>query len=381
MGRLFSAISLAAVLLFAVQSAVIYRSTQFLYWAIAGFVPALAFLIVSLFGFRGFPRLILPLHSLSLFGAVTMMSGYVYLAESLDGAATVSAGTATVILLTTLFVVFSFAAGVRSYFGVIVLPPLVVLSVALLVLETASPAQLLHLTSVWVFAVAGIVLGLAQERSARSDHAMRELSRSHRVELEREVQKLREVNEKLQAALAILEREVDERRATAVELEKRAAIDDLTGVYNRRAGLDVLQQSIYLAQRNEQPLTMCFIDVDDLKIVNDNFGHSEGDALLRRVIAILKRHLRKSDYVCRFGGDEFVAVLPNCTKSSAEYIVGRIEEDLAAENQTDLAYRMNISTGFAEFSKDHDRDLEELLKEADNDMYRAKQKKKLKGKK
>lgn len=353
-GRLFAAVSVVAAVIFALGHLVLPRPSLALVWAGAAFVPAILFLGLSLSSFDRKERFILPLHFLSLLGAMTMASRYAFLLYTHGGAGSGIPGLGSLVMAAALLVTYLLGAGVRKHFVFIVAPPLLVLTAAMLLASDRWQSALSEIATVWVLAAAGAVVSLAHERMLHSQSEMR-------------------------STIAKLEREIEDRRESTAELEKRAAIDDLTGVYNRRAGMDVLQQSIYLAQRNAQALTVSFIDVDDLKKVNDNYGHSEGDALLQRVVAVLKRHLRKSDSVCRLGGDEFLAVLPDCKKESARAIIDRIETDLAAERCAGGEYKIRISSGFAEYTMEHNVEIDELLKEADIDMYRTKQHKKLDG--
>ncbi len=366
-GRLFSIIATVTVAIFALRDTVLFQSKNFVVWGAIGLLPILLFLVLGLTLFRKTRRFVVPLHVASLLGSMIAACGYTFTSYLLTDGQTSPGGNNPLVLITTLFFVFIFAAGARPYFAIVVLPPIMILTGGLLIRGAVPLSALAHLSSVWVFALAGIAASLAQERVFRNEFEMRRLAHRRGEELELEIERVRRLNQKL-------ETEIEERKAIEEELEKRAAMDELTDVYNRRAGMEILTQSIYLAQRNKQPLSLCFVDVDDLKFVNDNFGHSEGDRLLRRVITVLKRHLRKSDYVSRIGGDEFLMVLPDCTKESAEYIMERIKDELRSEDNE--PYPVNVSVGVSEYSAEHPVDPEALVEEADSCMYEAKQAKK-----
>lgn len=366
-GRLFSIIATVTVAIFALRDTVLFQSKNFVVWGAIGLLPILLFLVLGLTLFRKTRRFVVPLHVASLLGSMIAACGYTFTSYLLTDGQTSPGGNNPLVLITTLFFVFIFAAGARPYFAIVVLPPIMILTGGLLIRGAVPLSALAHLSSVWVFALAGIAASLAQERVFRNEFEMRRLAHRRGEELELEIERVRRLNQKL-------ETEIEERKAIEEELEKRAAMDELTDVYNRRAGMEILTQSIYLAQRNKQPLSLCFVDVDDLKFVNDNFGHSEGDRLLRRVITVLKRHLRKSDYASRIGGDEFLMVLPNCTKESAEYIMERIKDELRSEDNE--PYPVNVSVGVSEYSAEHPVDPEALVEEADSCMYEAKQAKK-----
>lgn len=369
MGRLFSIIAVASITIFALRDTMLFQSRAFLVWGLAGVIPSLLFLVCSMTTFRTKRAFVVPLHLITLLGVLVAVSGYTYVTFRFDPNQTFFGGDSLVVLVTTLFFVFVFASGTRRYFAIVVLPPLLLLTAGLLANSVRPLDAIAHLSSAWVFAIAGIVASLAQERVFHNEFNMRTLARERKEELELEIKRVQKLND-------LLENEIEERKAIETELERMAAMDELTEVYNRRAGMEILTQSLYLSQRNMQPLSICFVDVDNLKKVNDNFGHAEGDRLLRHVITVLKKHLRKSDYVSRIGGDEFIMVLLNCARESASDIIGRIKDDLNAADTWDGPYTVDISTGIAEYAGNHEVDPDELVKEADMEMYRAKQAKK-----
>ncbi|PNR87877.1 hypothetical protein X925_07845, partial [Petrotoga sp. 9T1HF07.CasAA.8.2] len=105
--------------------------------------------------------------------------------------------------------------------------------------------------------------------------------------------------------------DITEKKKLEEILKKYATFDDLTGSYNRRAGFYALEKYFQLAKRRQEPLSVVFIDIDNLKYINDNYGHDAGDYILRKVTDVLKNTLRESDLIIRVGGDEFVLGLPN----------------------------------------------------------------------
>lgn len=182
------------------------------------------------------------------------------------------------------------------------------------------------------------------------------------------------------AGKVIIFRDISERKNTEKRLKKYASTDLLTEVLNRRAGLDYLQEEMNLARENRHSLSIIFIDVNDLKLVNDNFGHQEGDRLLQQVSDVLQQSLRKNDKVVRLGGDEFLLILPQSDAESAEKIWDRIQKEfrrVSAVNKKD--YKISVSHGAAEYSSKYQKNLDQLINEADKAMY--KEKKKLKNKK
>jgi diguanylate cyclase (GGDEF)-like protein len=166
-----------------------------------------------------------------------------------------------------------------------------------------------------------------------------------------------------------------ELRQKEAELERQAAVDELTGLCNRRAAMTMLEKEISAARRQETPLTICYLDLDGLKEVNDTFGHAEGDALLRFFAGEAARSLRAEDSVCRMGGDEFLLILPRCPEGEAEQLVRRIEERLARLGSgRERSYAPAFSYGLAQWAAG--LTIDQLLEVADNRMYAQKARKK-----
>jgi diguanylate cyclase (GGDEF)-like protein len=151
-------------------------------------------------------------------------------------------------------------------------------------------------------------------------------------------------------------------------LYRLALIDHLTGCYNRRFFEDVIVREIGRHRRYGLPLAVLFIDVDDLKQVNDRHGHLEGDRVLKQVAQFLSRRTRRSDYVFRWGGDEFL-VLSECTREQADQ---KAEQLKAAFPEMAVAQGLppgvGLSVGCAEFGADQDA-VDEVVRLADQRMY------------
>ena len=151
--------------------------------------------------------------------------------------------------------------------------------------------------------------------------------------------------------------------------------DSLTKLYNNRRFHELLQWEIARTNRYGHPLTMLMIDIDDFKRYNDTYGHVDGDAVLARFAEILQNHIRETDHACRYGGEEFVVILPDTLGDTALPIAERIREEFKKETFTHLAGReehITISVGVAQFITKEDP--QEFIKRADKRMYKAKQK-------
>ena len=150
-----------------------------------------------------------------------------------------------------------------------------------------------------------------------------------------------------------------------IKAEQELILDSKTKVYNYRFLSD------WLDQKSTMQVTMLFIDIDDFWAFNDLFGHEYGDLALYTVAQTIAKSIREDDQVIRFGGDEFVVILPNTPRSRGVLIAKRIQARLAELSNTGLARPLTVSIGIASYPEDAG-DRMELLRRADMAMYRAK---------
>src|SRR6202451_637426 len=154
----------------------------------------------------------------------------------------------------------------------------------------------------------------------------------------------------------------------ASEVYKLAALDQLTGLYNRRSGEQRLAQEISRAQRHGRPLTILLMDIDGLKLMNDTHGHAAGDTALKGFADRLQRAIRGSDLAVRLGGDGFMALLPECRAEEVRHVLGRLE-GLEFEFD-DEKTRLQYSRGWTDYASGETP--QELLKRADTALYENK---------
>jgi diguanylate cyclase (GGDEF)-like protein len=170
----------------------------------------------------------------------------------------------------------------------------------------------------------------------------------------------------LRHQVALLQRTVTRERRFAYH-------DELTGLPNRRLLLDRYKQAVALAARQRRLVALLFLDLNDFKVVNDTHGHAAGDCILQQVAARLRTSVRASDTACRYGGDEFVVLLPDLeTPVSAVAAVRKIRARLAAPYAVDgKEISVTASIGTALYPVDGDEYVE-LMRVTDGSMYRDK---------
>lgn len=185
-------------------------------------------------------------------------------------------------------------------------------------------------------------------------------------EARRKIDTLRSINAHLVKQVAVLKR----REAQALRLADR---DGLTGLYNRRRMLELLETSIADAARQGERVALLFIDLDGFKGVNDAHGHGVGDQLLTTVASRIASRARHADFVCRYGGDEFVVILPGLADwAGACHVARSIAKRVALPYRIDgVELQVSASIGVALYP-DGASDGTELLRLADESMYRAK---------
>jgi diguanylate cyclase (GGDEF)-like protein len=158
------------------------------------------------------------------------------------------------------------------------------------------------------------------------------------------------------------------------ELRYLALTDDLTCLYNRRGFFAAATQLVKLAHRNAQRLFLFFCDVDNLKKINDSFGHREGDLALIRAADALEQTFRDSDVMARLSGDEFAVLALEVSDQGQEIIRRRLEKNLKTSSASEKRYELSLSVGVAQFDPKRAASLGELMLQADKDMYEQKRK-------
>ena len=164
-----------------------------------------------------------------------------------------------------------------------------------------------------------------------------------------------------------LEQLVHER---TLELQRLANFDALTGIYNRRKFRELLDNELERARRYHQPLSVVLMDIDHFKKINDQHGHGEGDRVLESIAALLRNHLRKSDFYARWGGEEFIIMMTHTDLRTALQVAEKIRQLLSGIKYGNSAGVVTASFGISSLVSDEK--VNSLIKRADDALYDAK---------
>jgi diguanylate cyclase (GGDEF)-like protein/PAS domain S-box-containing protein len=173
-------------------------------------------------------------------------------------------------------------------------------------------------------------------------------------------------------------RNITRRKKMEKQLKEAAITDELTGLLNRRGFYALSEQQCKIADRDNPGLSLIYADLDNLKIINDRFGHKEGDRALIDIANIFKKTFRKSDIIGRTGGDEFAVFLTGISKPTIENIsLNHVQDNLKIHNkQSNRGYELSVSMGIAYYDPAYPLTIDELIIQADKLMYEKKSAKK-----
>lgn len=174
---------------------------------------------------------------------------------------------------------------------------------------------------------------------------------------------------------AIQDISIEKENARLLEqVQKLAIMDPLTEIFNRRAFFDVANREIVRSVRYHNPFSVIMIDLDRFKQTNDTYGHPAGDAVIKEAVRLIKLNLREIDTFARYGGDEFIILLPETGLVGGQKVADRIMKagDSAIYTYKDFAIPVAFSAGVAEYIFDVDHDIDDVITRADEELFRVK---------
>jgi diguanylate cyclase (GGDEF)-like protein len=157
-------------------------------------------------------------------------------------------------------------------------------------------------------------------------------------------------------------------------LEYQTQVDSLTGLFNRRAFEKKITEEFERSKRYHNPLSVLILDIDNFKVINDTYGHHGGDAALVKISETFRARTRQSDFPSRYGGEEFVLILPETDQDSALQVAGKIHESIrtCAFGTTTRPFALTVSIGVSSTSARFYSEWRELVEDADRALYVAK---------
>jgi diguanylate cyclase (GGDEF)-like protein len=175
--------------------------------------------------------------------------------------------------------------------------------------------------------------------------------------------------------IRILQDERDLLQTETIKLSSEATIDKLSGLYNRRYYDRLLPRQVEKSHFMPQPLTLLVVDIDDMKQYNDTYGHQEGDHLISSVGQAILSSIRTNDWACRYGGEEFVVIMPGTDINDGRMVAIRISNTFKAlhfKPKADLVLQWTVSIGISQVTPNETAS--SLFKRADDALYEAKTK-------
>jgi diguanylate cyclase (GGDEF)-like protein/PAS domain S-box-containing protein len=175
------------------------------------------------------------------------------------------------------------------------------------------------------------------------------------------------------AAVTIISKDITELKEMEEKLRTLSLTDELTGLYNRRGFFTMIDHILKLSKRQQKGVYMLFADLDKLKVINDTWGHQEGDLALIDTANILNATYRESDIIARISGDEFVVIPIGTTGDNIENVAARLRRNIENHNATTKRnYKLSISFGISHFDPQNPCSPDELLAQGDKLMYEQK---------
>jgi diguanylate cyclase (GGDEF)-like protein len=163
--------------------------------------------------------------------------------------------------------------------------------------------------------------------------------------------------------------DINKQKRIEAHLKELATIDELTGVANRSKVKELLDREVDRARRYRNPLSLIYFDIDHFKQVNDTYGHKSGDEVLIEITKIIQKELRKTDILARWGGEEFLIVIPETSLQNGVVLANKLREIIEEHNFKDVS-KVTCSFGVTQFTL-HD-DIDKFVQRADEALYAAK---------
>ncbi len=366
-GKKVAFIGVPAIIYFSIQDLYIIQEPIIFFMRFIFIIPLLL-LSVGVFSFlKNNHKMLLSLYFYMLLSLNVMSLLFNYYAVTRRGYDTNFVHAIITALIVNIFIIFILSAPMRRYLKYIIGLPFLFFCILLVVARPDIAAiYLTYYSNPAIIIIVVIFMSNSQERLEFNEFYMRKLAEDRKEQYESQVIVQKALNEKLETALV-------ENANLNEELRNQVLYDHLTGVYNKGPGLEILEKDLDYCKRNKISAALCYIDIDKLKYVNDNFGHSKGDSFIIEIISSISKQIRHCDYIIRMGGDEFIIIFIDCSTKDANKIILRAKKALGEANRDeDNNYSYDFSYGFTQYDPTEDKTIAKLMKEADIAMYKDK---------
>lgn len=375
MGKLLSFICIPLLLYFTFQDLFIVEMPILIYSRLITIITMITFLVLSFTNFEQEYKFIKIFHYLILLSLIMMGCNIVLTIFAKEGTDKLLQIGSIDALILFLLILFLFSGYIKYFYWIVIIPEVYMYLILIFYLKMELGNLILFVNPI-IITILILLLFNYKRKLFFKQYFLIKKNLIQKEKLQEKVGKLEELNLKLKNLNEELEKEIKEKEILQRKLKKKANIDELTNLLNRRALFEVIQNIFKYNRKRVQVITICFIDVDKLKYINDNFGHKEGDIVLFKLGNILKEHIREKDYVGRIGGDEFLIYFENITKERAENIMQRINDKIDKENKIiSKNYQISISYGCVQYNPNKHNNLDDMIYSADRKMYIQKRKK------
>jgi len=175
------------------------------------------------------------------------------------------------------------------------------------------------------------------------------------------------------AAVTAISKEITDRKQMEEQLRALSLADELTGLHNRRGFFALVKQELRMANRFGKDALLFSVDMDDLKVINDTYGHQAGDQAIRGAADMIRRNFRESDIIARIGGDEFVVFMVEYVSIDPDLLARRLQDIMNVYNsQGTNPYTLSLSIGWSRYDPGNPASIDALMDEADRNMYERK---------
>lgn len=190
------------------------------------------------------------------------------------------------------------------------------------------------------------------------------------IAIRNDVTEFEQAKEQLSTLNKAMKHKVDELYSMAQIFEKQASIDNLTGIFNRSKFEEFFDLELEKVKMQRNNLSIILLDIDNFKEINDNFGHHTGDEVLKSISKIISQNIRATDTLCRWGGEEFIILLPGTSLMQAKVVANNLRKIIDEYDFRGIEYPITCSFGVAIFNNDDTKEV--LFKRVDNVLYKAK---------